>query len=236
MAGTPSSFNAPPPNNGVGLTGFILSIVGLATCGTLNFLSLPISLIGLLWKPRGFAIAGTIISLLGAGFFSLVGMGIVMLALGLKEGITSAGQRLQTDAKMQEAKGAIEGYRLQNNALPDGIEGNKLVVTMKDAWDTELRYDLDGKTYVIRSAGPDKQFNTEDDITSDQSQVGDLELDFGEGMSIDGPVEVPSETPDDAAPPPSIDDAAPPPPTDEPSIDAPTTDPEKSSNDDSESE
>lgn len=59
------------PKNGMGLAGFILSIIALFTgaiplMGWLVWLvGAILSVIGLFKKPRGFAIAGTIISFIG---------------------------------------------------------------------------------------------------------------------------------------------------------------------------
>ena len=37
---------------------------------------------------------------------------------------------------------------------------------LNDAWGNPFEYKVDGKKYTIRSAGPDGQMNTEDDITN----------------------------------------------------------------------
>jgi type II secretory pathway pseudopilin PulG len=181
----------PTPVNGLGIAGFVLSIIGVLTCGTLNIVSLPISMIALLWRPRGFAIAGTVISFLGVGFLALVGWGIVAGVMGLK-GIAEEITRInETNIAIADARNAIENYRREHNTLPDGIEGNKLVVPFKDGWQTELRYEVDGNEYVIRSAGPDKAFDTPDDLTSHEQQVEtNLDIDIGDGP-IDGPVMIP---------------------------------------------
>jgi len=34
-----------------------------------------------------------------------------------------------------------------------------------DPWDMPIKYSLDGEHYILRSAGPDKTFGSEDDIT-----------------------------------------------------------------------
>lgn len=205
----------PKPTNTLGIVGFVLSLIGiLLTCGTLNIISLPLSLIALAWKPRGLAIAGTLVSALGVAFLALVGWGMVAGFMGLKQIADIAGKAIQTQVVITEAKASIENYRAQNNALPDGIEGNKLVVVKKDGWETELRYDLDGDSYLIRSAGPDKEFDTEDDITSKDADAMEvdtnLDINVGEdGLPSDGPVMVPdgsSTNPPEMDSPPSEDD------------------------------
>src|SRR5690348_9132833 len=54
------------PTNGLGLAGFITSLVGIVTCGVIAPIGLVLSLFGLMKPPRGFAIAGTIIGLIGS--------------------------------------------------------------------------------------------------------------------------------------------------------------------------
>jgi hypothetical protein len=206
-----NSFRNPAPFNGLGLAGFILSLVGLiATCGLLNPISLLLSLIALLWRPRGFAVAGTIISLVGTAFLVTVGFGIVAGFMGLKEIVSEASGRLQTETAILEAKANIEQYHAENGTYPDGVEGNKLVLGKKDAWGTELRYDSQDKSYVIRSAGPDKQFDTTDDVTSEQPMQTDtspLDIQFGPDATGDGPVVIPGDTV--PVEPPTTDDTTP---------------------------
>ncbi|HTN77139.1 MAG TPA: DUF4190 domain-containing protein [Pirellulaceae bacterium] len=193
---TPAQGSAPQPTNGMGLVGFVTSILGLFTCGLLNVISLPLSLIGLLWKPRGFAIAGTIISLFGTGLLALVGFSMILVLTGFKKTETPQDQTANTSLRIQEASDIINQFQKEHNALPDAIEGRKLIIEKKDAWGETLDYDLDepNNSFVIRSAGPDKQFDTPDDVTSKSKQfdTSEVKIDFGgEGMSEDGPAIIP---------------------------------------------
>ena len=45
----------------------------------------------------------------------------------------------------------------------DGGEG-----ALEDPWGNELKYEVKGKRFVVTSAGPDREFGTEDDIRSDK--------------------------------------------------------------------
>jgi len=57
-----------PDTNVLGLVGFIVSIVSLMfTCGLLSPIGLILSLIGTFKAPRGLAIAGTVLGVLGCG-------------------------------------------------------------------------------------------------------------------------------------------------------------------------
>jgi Na+-driven multidrug efflux pump len=56
----------PAPSNGLGIAGFVVSLVGLIPCGLLCPLGALLSLIAVFRQPRGFAIAGLIIGTLGS--------------------------------------------------------------------------------------------------------------------------------------------------------------------------
>ena len=73
-------------SNGWGVTGLVLSIVGLLTCGFVSPLGLLISLIGLFKPPRATAIIGTILGGIGTlivAFFGMMILGAVMAMIGL---------------------------------------------------------------------------------------------------------------------------------------------------------
>jgi len=55
-----------------------------------------------------------------------------------------------------ESKGDEDAY----------LEGGEGALT--DPWDTEYKIEVKGKKFVIISAGPDTQFGTDDDISSDK--------------------------------------------------------------------
>lgn len=81
-----STSTVPLENNTLGLAGFILSIVAFIFSwiplfgGILWLVGAILSIIGLFKAPRGFAIAGTIISFLMMFVFLFFFMGFVMLA------------------------------------------------------------------------------------------------------------------------------------------------------------
>lgn len=50
--------------------------------------------------------------------------------------------------------------------INDGDQGLLKAKDVNDAWGNAFEYKVDGKKYTIRSAGPDGQMNTEDDITN----------------------------------------------------------------------
>lgn len=157
------SYPPPPPppplqsqTNGLGIAGFVVSLVGIFTC-VLCPVGLILSLIALKNQPKGFAIAGTVIGGIGTllvGAFAVVLVSTPEIVDGIKTGFTIA----QAHARIEENRG-------EGGALPSEEEGNRLIEEFEDAWGSPLRYELQGEDrYVIRSAGPDGEFGTEDDI------------------------------------------------------------------------
>jgi hypothetical protein len=158
-----------PPSNGLGLAGFIVSLVGLIlTCGILCPVGLVLSLFGLRKEPRGFAIAGTVIGGIGTLFAVVVVGAIVMLVVEGKEAVLhGAGGQLQTVFALTEAEQTIEMERTEKGRLPDEAHGNALIAEIRDGWKRKLRYEPHDDTFTIRSAGPDGVFGNGDDETSD---------------------------------------------------------------------
>lgn len=80
-------------------------------------------------------------------------------------------------AKVQQTKGAVQTvrsavalYRATNNAdcaTMDQLIEDKAIdksTATRDSWDNEFRIECDGTEVIVTSAGPDKEFDTEDDI------------------------------------------------------------------------
>ena len=164
----------PSATNGLGIAGFIVSLVGLvATCGVLCPLGLLLSLFGLLKRPRGLAIAGTIIGLIGTAFIALFVGYVATAAVRETHAAEREAKTAVTVAALAEAEQIIEMHRIDTGKLPGGIEGNKLLVDLSDGWGGSIRYDLeDDHTYLVRSPGEDGEFDTPDDITSGPGDGG----------------------------------------------------------------
>ena len=173
-----------PANNGLAIAGFVVSILGIITCGVLAPIGLLLSLIGLVRPPRGFAVAGVVVGLLGCLLLSLVGYGVVMGVLGVKKFGESIGEEFSTAANMSLASHKISEYRMEKNELPSDADGQALIAEFKDGWNNGLHYKrLTDETYEIRSSGGDGQFHTADDRTDDGSSGAD----FSDAMEdIDG--------------------------------------------------
>ena len=175
--------------NVTGIVGFVVSLLGIVTCGLISPVALLINGIGLMMKPRGFAIAGTVLSLIGTAFLATIGYGIVASVLFVKEAAQELGHSLETVASLEEGRQEIESYRSENGSYPDAVKGNELVMDIEDGWDRSILYGVeDDGSFVLRSSGEDGEFHTDDDITSTHTQQGVWEtnidtegIDFGEG-------------------------------------------------------
>jgi hypothetical protein len=163
-----------PPTNGLGIAGFIVSLVGLvATCGVLCPLGLLLSLFGLLKRPRGFAIAGTLIGLVGTAFIAcFVGLFAAAVVSRVHQAELSEKAQMTADV-LAEAEQIIDTHYVDHGKLPDGIEGNKLLVELSDGWGGSIRYDReDDQRYLVRSPGEDGEFDSDDDVTTGLLQGG----------------------------------------------------------------
>jgi hypothetical protein len=71
-----------------------------------------------------------------------------------------------TQVLLQRAEEDLDEYALRNEGvMPTQYEGMLLTVQHEDAWRNSLRYDIENGNCVVRSAGPDQQFDTRDDVT-----------------------------------------------------------------------
>jgi len=173
---------APPPttseSNGVGLAGFIVSLVGLVSCGVLSPIGLILSFIGLFRQPKGFAIAGFVLGLLGSAWIlvfvfvlGLAGFAMVLGAVGFQ------GQaELIRDGL--ELGPAAERYYQSQGTLPASASElpNLDEERYRDNWGNEYRLEADEQTGEIRiiSNGPDGQPDTNDDL---EGVFGEVNLD-----------------------------------------------------------
>jgi hypothetical protein len=152
--------------DGLGIAGFVVSVVGIvATCGLLCPVGLVLSLVALIKPPRGFAIAGTVLGALGSFWLALWGLAMVAAVLGISSAATTLRDWAETGTALNRARQSIEQYGGEHGELPDGIEGNKLIVDIRDGWNNDIRYEPDDHGYTIRSGGPDGEFDTGDDVT-----------------------------------------------------------------------
>jgi len=160
--------------NGLGVAGFVCSLVGLLTGGLLSPVGLVLSLIAVGRQPRGMAIAGIILGLLGTcGGIILV---IVILAGGLALALAAVGifaftqsERLELSADMAKIAVQAEDYKRENRGVPPaGLEVLTLETsTLTDPWGNRYRYILvnDEPGFDVVSDGKDGTAGTPDDVS-----------------------------------------------------------------------
>jgi hypothetical protein len=161
----------PQPTNGLGLAGFITSLVGLVTCGVLSPIGLLLSLIGLMKPPRGFAVAGAIIGAVGSIWMAIAGFAIVMAALGIGAAAKQVADYVAAHQSARQAYLQIEQQRTQTGSVPTSAAANAIAAKFTDPWGMALRAEVSGEEIIVRSAGRDKKFDTSDDIRFSESEL-----------------------------------------------------------------
>lgn len=171
---------APRPSNGVGLAGFICSLVGLLVCLPLAPVGLVLSIFGLRREPRGFAIAGLVLGLLGTlpviAFIVLIAfMGGIMAAGGAVLASLGAGQ-LGATLEMGQIAAELIQQRQRQGSYPADLAA--LAASdpdlVEDPWGSPYRYTLsaDAKSFTLTSDGPDKAPGTPDDVNFSSKTLG----------------------------------------------------------------
>ncbi len=162
-----------PQTNTIGLVGFVFSLVGLlVTGGVLCPIGLILSLVGLGRQPRGFAIAGVILGLLGSCGLVLFGAAIlaaVLAALGLAVVaiVLTEPEQLEITSDMANMAIAIKQYETENDVLPADLEVLDLKAsTLMDPWGRRYAYHFrdEAPGFDIISRGADGTVDTEDDV------------------------------------------------------------------------
>lgn len=75
-------------------------------------------------------------------------------------------QAKETGVLLAVAANKVKTFRKEAGDTADfDIEANMLIVEHTDPWGESLRFDATPDSGLVRSAGPDKTFNSEDDIT-----------------------------------------------------------------------
>ena len=119
-----------PDENGLGLASFIVSILGLVSAGILSPVGAVMGLIAIRREPRGFAIAGLVIGLLGSiwicfvsalflAFFGVMGVGLASMVMSLVYAQIEQGLNTLTNAS-----GVIAQWQLTHDGqLPTTEQG-----------------------------------------------------------------------------------------------------------------
>jgi len=159
-------------SNGLGVAGFIVSLLGFFSCGILSPLGLLFSFIALFKRPRGFAIAGFILGLIGSVWIAVIVV-IVFAIFGLSiAAVSSMGSGLfEVLMDTYRIQAAVALHYQNNGSVPLTLDGLGLDAdTLTDPWGNPYRYeiDMDGRHYSIATPGPDGAWGTDDDVILDQ--------------------------------------------------------------------
>ena len=154
-----------------GFNGMWMSIASLATAGFLSPIPLLVSLVGLRRPGKKMASVGTFVSFVGVGLAATIVIGSIMAHNHHTESRRTAHrnhlvkkQSVEAKAMMALAAEDILDEKTSNN-LPSDLRSNELVIGYIDPWGESLRFDMEAEGGNIRSAGPDAEFNTGDDLT-----------------------------------------------------------------------
>lgn len=150
--------------------------------GILSPLTLLMGLKGLRRRPRRAAMVGTGLSLCGTAVIALIFLTVISHAREAKVRQIQRYQAIQNAPLVEQAEDLLafaatefEGYRDDNDGrLPEHHDGNMLSIKHLDPWGKELMYEVEGEYAGLRSAGPDTQFFTADDVT--HAIEGDTEI------------------------------------------------------------
>lgn len=174
----------PRPRNPLGILGFVVSLVALVfTFGLLSPLGLLISSLAMYRRPRRLATAGVVLGLLPTLIWGLLVVGTISGVHQQRQRARIERQTAITESQLAEAWNAIDAFQREHDRLPSGIEGNKLAVLHEDAWQRPLRYEIYPDQIVIRSSGPDGDFESRDDILRNH-QVGRAAIASIESLSV----------------------------------------------------
>ncbi len=156
--------------NGLGLAGFIVSLVGLCSGGALSPIGLILSFVALFRVPRGFAIAGFVIGLAGTLWmvflFAVIGVAVVG---GVVAGLIAGRGHFETTIEGWLIRDAVVAVYQETGAWPTGpdeltrLDGHILL----DRWDRPYRIEIDPEAgaLLVMSDGPDGTPDTDDDIS-----------------------------------------------------------------------
>ncbi|MEM6504430.1 MAG: DUF4190 domain-containing protein [Planctomycetota bacterium] len=163
---TQGYYYQPPPTNALGIAGFVVSLSGMIVClGLISPIGLVLSLIALAKSPRGYAVAGSIIGLLGSALGTLT---VLVLTNNINLNLFGSPFYSHTYNQIEAASYDIDNHFLSNqDTLPDEATGDAIIAGYYDEWNNSLKYTPatnSAADYTITSLGPDGVLNTTDDI------------------------------------------------------------------------
>lgn len=156
--------NLREPTNGLGIAGFVVSLIGFLSCGLLSPVGAVLSFIAIFKRPRLFAALGLALGIVGSGWLFWI-----LFIIGLAGALAWAGVGSNYAAMMQASslQKQLDAYEARVGQYPptlDLLTGTR-TEDLIDPWGTPYTYalDPDGKGYTLISAGHDKTMGTVDD-------------------------------------------------------------------------
>ncbi len=107
-----------PRSNGLGVAGFVTSLVGLLTCGVLSPFGLMLSVPALVRGPRGFAMAGTVLGLIGTLWIAGIAAVTAVGAKAAVEGVERVQLVMTATQEQSHLAEKIDAFIAQNAAHP----------------------------------------------------------------------------------------------------------------------
>jgi hypothetical protein len=158
--------------NSLAIIGLTVSVVGLFTLGILSPLGLAASIAGALRPPRGTAIAGILLGLVGTILLLVYTLPRYLPPVVREVGVGATANDMIVSRSAQDTYILLRGVadllderRPDNGDAPSPADGQANTAGRQDAWITGIRYALiDDKSFEVRSAGPDRLFDTADDL------------------------------------------------------------------------
>ena len=162
------------PSNGLGVAGFVTSLVGLVMCGGLICpIGLLLSTVALFKRPRGLAIAGFIIGLIGSSWIIVIVAVVLFIGAAGVAAMGSGAFEFSLDTNKIHAQ--VAAHYQRNSALPSTLAVLPLdQETLIDPWGAQYKYEIDpdGTRYTLTTSGRDGLWDTDDDysVTKDAAQ------------------------------------------------------------------
>ncbi len=185
MSQMPPTYHADPrpapSGNAMGVLGFVLSILGLFSCGILSPIGLIFSAIGMRKEPKDLAIAGLVINIVALVVFIPVVMffglpvlfccALLPFAATQQPGGTpfpSVQTMMATqdeEATFDAAEVEVQTYIDQAGGIPSDDEAEQLLQGVSDVQGFQPRYQQrDLASYLLILPGDDLLWDTPDDV------------------------------------------------------------------------
>jgi len=163
---------APQPTNGLGIAGFVCSLLGIISCGALSPIGLILSFIAIFREPRGLAIAGLILGALGSmwvvALAVLIGGAVVVAGIAAVAAGAGLEGVLEVMKDGQTIRASIDQHVGTTGAPPatlgelSGLDAEALT----DPWGRPYRYEVGpGNKWKLTSDGKDGAPGGGDDVS-----------------------------------------------------------------------